>query len=216
MTALVTLAGVSVSLGKRTILHDVSLSIPPTGITVLRGANGGGKTTLLRLIARLIAPSRGEVSYAPHLSIGYLPQQRDIDRRFPATVRQVVASGLCRERSVFLPLTPGQKQRIEAQLAACALSPLAAERIASLSGGEWQRTLLARALVSAPALLLLDEPDTHLDAEAKQALYTTIAQEAARRAVVLVSHDESTLTRFPQSVAYTVEHGAAHRLSPAF
>ncbi len=177
----------SVSFGTKTVLSDVHFSVEPRDFVILRGPNGGGKTTLLRLIAGLLKPTSGNVERRRGLRLGYLPQYRTIDREFPITVGEVIRSGL---------LSGLGKEPSDAREAVAAvadrlhLTPYLRRTIAELSGGQWQRTLLARALVSSPELLLLDEPDTHLDAETRALLYDTLRTETARCAICIVSHDD--------------------------
>jgi iron chelate ABC transporter, ATP-binding protein len=157
---------------------------------VLRGRNGGGKTTLLKVLAGLLAPMQGEVWRREELTVGYLPQYRTIDREFPLTVFDTVRSGLQCTLKWWQHYNKHHRELTQTTLRALGLEALADCPIRNLSGGQWQRTLLARALVSQPQLLLLDEPDTHLDNASKRELYTTLLREHTRRAIVLVSHDE--------------------------
>jgi len=157
---------------------------------VLRGRNGGGKTTLLKVLAGLLAPMQGEVWRREGLAVGYLPQYRTIDREFPLTVFDTVRSGLQCTLKWWQHYNKHHCELTQTTLRALGLEALAGCPIRNLSGGQWQRTLLARALVSQPQLLLLDEPDTHLDNTSKRELYTTLLREHTRRSIVLVSHDE--------------------------
>jgi iron chelate ABC transporter, ATP-binding protein len=157
---------------------------------VLRGRNGGGKTTLLKVLAGLLAPMQGEVWRREGLTVGYLPQYRTIDREFPLTVFDTVRSGLQCTLKWWQHYNKYHRELTQTTLRTLGLEALADCPIRNLSGGQWQRTLLARALVSQPQLLLLDEPDTHLDNASKRELYTTLLREHTRRTIVLVSHDE--------------------------
>jgi len=157
---------------------------------VLRGRNGGGKTTLLKVLAGLLAPMQGEVWRREGLAVGYLPQYRTIDREFPLTVFDTVRSGLQCTLKWWQHYNKHHYELTQTTLRALGIEALAGCLIRNLSGGQWQRTLLARALVSQPQLLLLDEPDTHLDNASKRELYTTLLREHTRRSIVLVSHDE--------------------------
>ena len=186
----------SVSAGyeARRVLCEVSFAVSADDFIILRGPNGGGKTTLLRLMAGLLAVGEGCMERQSRLRIGYLPQQRHIDRRFPITVGEVVRSGLMADNAM---------RQLD-------IAHLSKRPISDLSGGQWQRTLLARALASQPHLLLLDEPDTHLDAATKALLYDILAREATRRAVVVVSHDEELPRRISSHQLWRVEGGRIH------
>lgn len=205
--ALVCLDGVTQRFGQKTVLRDVSLRIGPRDFLILRGPNGGGKTTLLRLIAGLLRPADGSVRRRAGLNIGYLPQYRRIDRQFPITVEQTVRTGLTGHGPLWRRPGPEARARLAEAMARFRLEPLAGRPIAALSGGQWQRTLLARAVVSRPDLLLLDEPDTHLDAASKAELYALIGEAARSCAVVVVSHDAALPATVGRGTLFTVDGG---------
>lgn len=190
---LLSLQQVSAGYERHSVLTDFSLDIDDRDFIVLRGKNGCGKTTLLKLLVGLLSPLKGSIRRDEHLTIGYLPQYRSIDRRFPITVEQTVRSGLQSSMRWWQRFNVSHRNRTHRQLEALDLAHLAHRPIHTLSGGQWQRTLLARALVSSPRLLLLDEPDTHLDASAKKELYTILLREHESRAIVVVSHDGSMI-----------------------
>ena len=187
---LIRLTDVSAGYGGRSVLNHCSLEVHEREMLVLRGRNGGGKTTLLKVLAGLLAPMQGEVWRREGLTVGYLPQYRTIDREFPLTVFDTVRSGLQCTLNWRQHYNKHHCELTQTTLRALGLEALAGCPIRNLSGGQWQRTLLARALVSQPQLLLLDEPDTHLDNASKRELYTTLLREHTRRTIVLVSHDE--------------------------
>lgn len=186
--------------GRRPLIADVSLEVKRGDFVVLSGPNGGGKTTLLRLMTGLLRPQKGWVEMKPGLTVGYLPQKRSIDREFPITVREVVETGLMGAGGSSWPhfrKSAAAKEQIDAVMAQWGLTQLATQPIGALSGGQWQRTLLARAVVSRPTLLVLDEPDTHLDAHYKHLLAELFSERAYDRAVVMVSHDEELISHCP-------------------
>ena len=187
---LIRLTDVSAGYGGRSVLNHFSLEVHEREMLVLRGRNGGGKTTLLKVLAGLLAPMQGEVWRREGLAVGYLPQYRTIDREFPLTVFDTVRSGLQCTLKWWQHYNKHHYELTQTTLRALGIEALAGCPIRNLSGGQWQRTLLARALVSQPQLLLLDEPDTHLDNASKRELYTTLLREHTRRSIVLVSHDE--------------------------
>lgn len=191
--SLITLRDVSLAYGRRQVITGFSATVEPDDFIVLTGSNGSGKTTLLRLLAGLSRPVAGEVTRRAGLITGYLPQRHGIDRSFPVTVAQVVLSGLHCRKPWWKPFTAGHHSQVTDTLAAFGLSALANRSADRLSGGQWQRTLLARALVSRPHLLLLDEPDTHLDVTSRDDLYRYLAEWSRRCAVVVVSHNADAL-----------------------
>ena len=195
---------VCLSYGERHVLCHIFNQVKNHDFIVLTGPNGGGKTTLLRLLAGLLPPTCGSIVRESGVKIGYLPQYRHIDRSFPTTVREIVRSGLSNRTSWHPFSRLGQwETRLEEMMRLFRIEDLATRPISSLSGGQWQRTLLARALVSAPDLLLLDEPETHLDEKTRNEFYDILVQQTQHSAVVTVSHDEKS---FPHPVGRRIWH----------
>jgi zinc transport system ATP-binding protein len=178
--ALVTVARLGVALAGRDILAGVDLSVRPGEIVTVIGANGSGKSTLLRAILAILKPASGSVHRRPGLSIGYVPQRLALDPTMPMTV----------ERFLDLPLRTSRASRTAA-LERVGAAGLARRSMQALSGGQFQRVLLARALLSRPDLLMLDEPTQGLDQPGAAAFYALI--DEVRRttgcAVLMVSHD---------------------------
>jgi zinc transport system ATP-binding protein len=170
----------SVRADGQAILSDVSLSIGPGEIVTIVGPNGSGKTTLLRALLGLIAPSAGTVSRRAGLKVGYVPQRLAIDRSMPLTVAR------------FLSLPVRQSgARIAAILSVVEAEGLERRQLRDLSGGQFQRVLLARALLAEPELLVLDEPTQGLDQMGEAAFYTLLdkIRRESHAAVLMVSHD---------------------------
>lgn len=204
-TAILHINDVCLSYGERHVLCYINENVKKNDFIVLTGPNGGGKTTLLRLIAGLISPTCGEIVRTPGLRIGYLPQYRHIDRQFPARVSDIVMSGLSNRKRLFSRFTKEMKTKTEEMLHLFHLEELATRPIAELSGGQWQRTLLARAMAARPDLLLLDEPETHLDEASRTELYDILQGLSGQCATVVVSHDEHTFPTFPTRRIWHVE-----------
>lgn len=166
--------------GETEVLHDISLTIQPGEIVTIVGPNGSGKSTLLRGLLGILPISSGRVTRAPGLRIGYVPQKLALDRSLPMTVR----------RFLSLPVRVRDDQAAAA-LAQVGLPDIGLQQMSSLSGGQMQRVLLARALLSRPQLLVLDEPTQGLDQPGEAAFYRLI--EEVRRdtgaAILMVSHD---------------------------
>lgn len=194
------------------VLKGASLSLAPGELCALIGPNGAGKSTVIRLILGEIVPAKGTVEVLGRTpadacaarAVGYVPQQAPDDyRHFPATVAEVIGA--------MLPagLIPGgrrasQKAAVQRALASVGIEDLAKRPIGELSGGQFQRALLARALVSEPQLLLLDEPTSNLDEKSADSLVhlvSDIAKETGA-AVLLVTHDLARLPRLIDRVAH--------------
>lgn len=180
MGALIGAERLSVMLEAHPVLTDVSLSVQPGEIVTILGPNGSGKSTLLRALLGIVPVSGGQVRQRPGLVVGYVPQRLAIDRTMPMTVR----------RFLSLPRRVGDAEAAAA-LARVGLPEVAGRQMADLSGGQFQRVLLARALLSKPDILILDEPTQGLDQPGEAAFYRLI--EEVRRetgvAVLMVSHD---------------------------
>ncbi len=178
--SLVSIAGLNVRLGGNTVLHHVDFTISPGEIVTIVGPNGSGKSTLLRAIIGAIRPTSGKVTRTPGLRIGYVPQKLHIDPTLPMTVR----------RFLDLPARVGEADAAHA-LEEAGAGALAHRQMAGLSGGQFQRVLLARALLNKPDLLILDEATQGLDQPGSAAFYQKIAEvrDHLGCAVLMVSHE---------------------------
>jgi zinc transport system ATP-binding protein len=178
--ALIRLSGVGVEFNAKAVLQDVQLTVKPGEIVTLIGPNGAGKTTLVRIALGLLKPKIGEVWRLPKLRIGYMPQKLQVEATLPLSVLR------------FLRLVPG----VTRYTALAALAEVGAEQVIdsplrSISGGELQRVLLARALLRKPQLLVLDEPVQGVDVAGQAELYRLITRLRDRYGcgVLMVSHD---------------------------
>jgi ABC-type Mn2+/Zn2+ transport system ATPase subunit len=192
--------GVSVTLSGRRILERVTFQIPPGERTALLGPNGGGKTTLVKVILGVLDPDEGRVLFVdeagrelPRPRVGYLPQRSTLAHDAPLSGLDLVELSLSPG-----PGLPRRNGLFEAARAALSRAGLDEERmdvpVGRLSGGQRQRVILARALAGSPEVLLLDEPDTALDAAGMKTLRRIVAEEvAAGRTVVYVTHDSGAM-----------------------
>ncbi len=188
---LIEVRDVWVTMRGHTVLEAVNLSIYPDDFFAIIGPNGGGKTTLLRVILGLLRPCRGEVRFRGGMSsLGYVPQFRTFDFDYPITVREMVISGRL-GRISRLPRRYGslERERADEALETMGISDLADRQIRDLSGGEQQRAIIARALVGEPNVLLLDEPTVYVDTPTTLQFYEILDQLRERMAIVLVTHD---------------------------
>ena len=151
------------------VLNDINLTVYQDDYLGIIGPNGGGKTTLMRLILRLMKPTEGNIRYykdgkeVKEISMGYLPQYNSLDKQFPISVYEVVLSGLSKTKSLFSRYSQAQHQQVLDTLERMQLMEFKDRHIAALSGGQLQRVLLARAIVSKPDVVILDEPNTYID-----------------------------------------------------
>lgn len=187
---LIALRGVGLEREGRQILSDVSLDVRRGDFMAITGPNGGGKTTLLRIILGLLKPTHGTVDRVRSMTIGYLPQKNMIDSHFPITVEEVVESGLLAVKNLS---REQKRQKVGHALEMIEMDSRAAQPIGQLSGGQLQRTLFARAIVSDPRLLVLDEPLSYLDKKFEHKIYDILGELAKTTTIVLVSHEMSTI-----------------------
>lgn len=176
------------------ILQDVSFSLAEREFVSVVGPNGGGKTTLLKLILGLIHPIKGSVKIfgeEPHhvrYRIGYMAQYMNFDPKFPMSVRETVLMGRL-GNNVRWRFSREDKRLVQEKLEMVGLPERADDQFVELSGGQRQRVLLARALVSEPELLLLDEPTANIDVVIGGKLYDILIELNKHLTIVLVSHD---------------------------
>ena len=192
----------------RTVLHDVNLCVYERDFLGIIGPNGGGKTTLVKCLLGLLKPTGGSIVCHPRrsggegkLTMGYLPQYSTIDRKFPITVEEVVLSGLSGQKPLLSRFTPAQREKAAQVMARMGLEGLGKRAIGTLSGGQLQRALLGRAVVSDPEVVILDEPSTYIDKRFEARLYQLLAELNKERAIILVSHDIGTVLQQVKSIA---------------
>jgi zinc/manganese transport system ATP-binding protein len=209
--------GVSVTLGNRVILDDVSFDVAPGSFTGLIGSNGAGKTTLLRVILGLIQPAAGQVRLVGDVQqrrdpfIGYVPQKIHIEPDMPLRARDLISLGLDGNR-FGLPLpNKARKRAVDEMIDAVNASSFANSRVGNLSGGEQQRVMIAHALVSRPKLLLLDEPLANLDIRSGQEVVRLLTRISTEQhiAVLMSAHDMNPLLPVMDHIIYLAGGRAA-------
>jgi len=177
---LLTASNLSLTFGQKQVLDQVSLTIAPGQIITLIGPNGCGKSTLTKVLLGLQQPDSGNIQRRRQLRVGYMPQRLTLDERMPLTVEG------------FLNLTNGVcRAEIRTWTERLTITSLLTQSVHNLSGGEWQRVLLARALLTRPQLLVLDEPVQGVDVQGQLELYRLIPQlrDELGCGVLMVSHD---------------------------
>ena len=180
LTSLITAANISVRYSGRPVLQHVNLELQPNRVVSLIGPNGAGKTTLVRVLLGLVVAEEGSVTRQPDLTVGYMPQRINLHPTLPLTVLR------------FLRLSKaGTDSAIASALGMLCIEHLRDQQIATVSGGELQRILLARAMLGNPRLLILDEPAQGVDIAGQAELYQLIGEIRDRSGcgVLMISHD---------------------------
>ena len=225
MSLAIRLAGVSFGYDpRRTVLSDVNVEIPEGQFVAVAGPNGGGKTTLLRLIVGLSRPQTGTVrvfgepvgAAARRGLVGYLPQRAHLGIEAPATVREIVSAGRVTRRHLLGPLSADDRRTVDAAIARVGLDRQAGQPVNTLSGGQQQRAFIAKAIAAEPRLLILDEPTSGVDADAQDALAGLLARlhGELRVTVLYVSHEFGAIEHVAERLLL-VRGGIEYDGSPA-
>ncbi|MES2199790.1 MAG: metal ABC transporter ATP-binding protein [Chlamydiota bacterium] len=215
----ISLQDVSFSYEKTPILEQVTLSIEEGEFVGVFGPNGGGKTTLLRLLMGFLNPNKGKVSLLgtspiqARTHIGYVPQATKVDKQFPITVEEVVQMG-CLSKTTFWGLLPQKsKQKALEALEKVKMAHKKDSPFGHLSGGEAQRVLIARALASEPSILFLDEPTASVDPVAEDEILSILASLQGSLTILMVTHDLQTILQKVGKLLCV--HRKVHTLAPS-
>lgn len=187
-------------------LKGVNLSVFENDFLGIIGPNGGGKTTLLKTILGLKDSNNGEILFFNNgqkkekIKIGYLPQINQIDKKFPISILEVILSGISIKNS-FTSYTKEQKERAKEVAEQMGLGDKMKKTIGELSGGQLQRTLLGRAIVDNPELLILDEPNSYVDKKFESSFYKILEDLNKTTAIIMVSHDVGTVLSIVKNIA---------------
>jgi zinc transport system ATP-binding protein len=190
-----------------TVLENVHLEIMPGDFTAMIGPNGGGKTTLLKLMLGLLTPDTGSVRISgkpareASTCIGYVPQDVHINHRFPITALDVVLMGMREPQRRWATKSARNRREAVRSLEQLGLADHAQRKIGSLSGGQLQRVFIARALVTRPKLLLLDEPTASIDPQGQMDFFRLLRKLNRQITILMVSHDLMAISRHVKSVA---------------
>ena len=205
MAYLFEMYSLSASYGANLVLQDVNFKVNENDFIGVIGPNGGGKTTLLRVILGLVKPVTGRMVFNNELlngnSIGYLPQMSTGDINYPVTVTDIILSGLMIRKGIISRMSASDKKKAENVIDELGLSGMSESTLNELSGGQMQRVFLARAIIGNPRLLLLDEPGNFVDTTFENDFYEKLKDLNKRMAILMVSHDVGTISSHIKSFA---------------
>lgn len=207
MNKIIEVSSLEASYGEKKVLTNVNLTIREKDYLGIIGPNGGGKTTFVRCLLGLKSDYSGSIKFfhegvaSDHIEMGYLPQYNAIDKSFPISVREVVLSGMNRRRPIIGGYSRQQKERADEIIEEMGLQGFADRQIGALSGGQIQRALLGRAIISNPEVVILDEPSTYIDKYYETKLYELLDKINQHCAIILVSHDIGTVLQNVKSIA---------------
>jgi zinc transport system ATP-binding protein len=215
------LKDVAFSYGSHDVLHGVTVEIPDGDYLGIVGPNGGGKTTLLKILLGILKPTRGEVRFfgeslkasSLRAHIGYVPQRAvALGESFPGTVDEIVKSGRTPLHGFFGGFTKADKKAVDRAIEATNIQHLLKRRIGTLSGGERQRALIARALAAEPKVLILDEPTSAVDVKAQEQVYEFLHElrEKMKLTIILVSHDLDVVSHEVDQILCLNGHMVCH------
>ena len=205
MAYLFEMYSLSASYGANLVLQDVNFRVNENDFIGIIGPNGGGKTTLLRVILGLMKPVTGKIVFNNDLlngnSIGYLPQMSTGDINYPVTVTDIILSGLMIRKRILSRMSATDKKKADTVIDELGLSGMSKSTLNELSGGQMQRVFLARAIIGNPRLLLLDEPGNFVDTTFENDFYEKLKELNKRMAILMVSHDVGTISSHIKSFA---------------
>ena len=201
----VEIKNVSIKFNEISVLHDINLTIDENDFIAIIGPNGGGKSTLLKIILGLLTPDTGNVKVFgmdPHDArdlIGYLPQKVSFDPEFPINVFETVLSA--RYHGMFKNYLKEDKNAVIKALKDVELLKLKDRQLSKLSGGQMQRVFIARAIVREPKLLIMDEPMASVDPEMQNSFYNLLSRLKDKMTILLVSHDVGAVSSHVTKIA---------------
>ncbi|MDD5686876.1 MAG: metal ABC transporter ATP-binding protein [Elusimicrobia bacterium] len=213
MSAIIEIKQLSINYGQTEVIKDVSFTVEAGDYIGLAGPNGAGKTTLIKTILGLLPSTAGEIKlfgmpqskFSNWGKIGYLPQKSSaINVLFPATVEEVVILGLLSQKKLPRRITNDDRNRVDEILEISGITNLKRKILSELSGGQQQKVLLARALVSRPELLIFDEPSTALDPQSRESFFEIVKRlnHETGVTVILITHATSYIGQYAGKLLY--------------
>jgi zinc transport system ATP-binding protein len=217
MAYLFEIRSLSASYGANVVLQDIDFKVIEQDFIGVIGPNGGGKTTLLKIILGLVKPVKGSITFNEDLlnekSIGYLPQISTGDINYPVSVTDIILSGLMIRKGIISRMTSSDRKKADQVIEELGLGGMSKSNLNELSGGQIQRVFLARAIIGDPRLLLLDEPGNFVDTTFENDFYEKLRDLNKRMAILMVSHDVGTISAHIKSFA-CVNRGLHYHASP--
>ncbi len=192
--------------GDHRVLEDINLTVYDDDFLGIIGPNGGGKSTLLKIILGLLTPTEGNISLFDknpkegRKYVGYVPQYTLVDRNFPINVEQVILSGRIGHTDFFKRYSVADRKISNNAMDIMGIRNIRDAQIGKLSGGQLQRVLIARALATEPKLLLLDEPTSNIDVQAETDFYDFLHKLSEKMAIILVTHDTGAISSHVKTI----------------
>jgi zinc transport system ATP-binding protein len=198
---------------KTDVLENINLSIKDDDFLAIIGPNGGGKSTLLKLILGLLTTQDGKIDKKiKNNQVGYVPQNTNLNTDFPITALEIVLMGLISSKKRVFGYSKEDIEIAKASLAKVSMADFANSKIGDLSGGQRQRVFIARALCSNPKVMLLDEPTASIDVKGQREIYELLKELNSSICIVVVSHDISVLLNYAKNVAHINKNLVYHSL----
>lgn len=198
---------------KTDVLENINLSIKDNDFLAIIGPNGGGKSTLLKLILGLLTAQDGKIEKKiKNNQVGYVPQNTNLNIDFPITALEIVLMGIINSKKRIFGYSKEDIEKAKSSLAKVSMSDFANSKIGDLSGGQRQRVFIARALCSNPKVMLLDEPTASIDVKGQREIYELLKELNSSICIVVVSHDISVLLNYAKNVAHINKNLVYHSL----
>ena len=202
MSTQIKVDNVSVNYNSTSVFNNVSLDVKKGDFLGIIGPNGSGKTTLLKTILGIVKPTLGKVIVEKNARIGYVPQFSNFEKSFPILVKEVVQMGILKKNIVpFFHANKAQIKESENIMKRVGIYELSDRNINKLSGGQLQKALIARALMSNPDVLVLDEPTASLDSKSTNDIYELLKELNTEKTIILVSHDLNAVSSYVKHIA---------------
>jgi len=219
---LLEVSNLSFAYKKDLILKDISFNLNKNDFFTITGPNGGGKSTLIKVILGLLKPKNGSISFnnLSKIDIGYVPQNTNINLNFPITVLNVVmmGNGSKHNRNSFFNIgyTKFEIECAKNSLSKVGMQDYLHTKISDLSGGQRQRVMIARAMCSHPKLLILDEPTSNIDANGQKEIFKLLKELNKEITILVITHDLTVISNYANKVLYVNQKGYMHNLQNSY